>query len=350
VTRFAAALLLVAAVAVCSADAAPPTPVVRLAGLPETLVAGQPWVARLTVRPAAQPSLMATSGARTVTARAAATRPGRYTATLRLPTAGIWRLAAVVRGRSFPLGRVRVLASYPLALPAQILALDDRSLLVVERQGRDRILRVDAGTGRFSVVTTRIPSPWGLARDANGRVLVSGGGGIYELGGTKIADVAAAPIAAAPNGDLYFAEQTRVGRIGRDGGVETLSTDVAAPHALILRRDGSLVVSDSGNGRLLSIDPTTRATTVLASGLKNPLGAIEAADRAVLVVEFDSGRLLRMGDGRVVTQSLRKPYALTQGAGGSVYVVEGGDLGRPSGGIARVAGDGAVVRLQLVPD
>jgi sugar lactone lactonase YvrE len=348
VTRFAAGLLLVVAVAVCSADAAPPTPVVRLSGRPEMLVAGQRWVARLTVRPAARPSLKATSGARTIRVQTTATGPSRYTATLRLPTAGLWRLTALVRGRSFPLGRVRVLTSYPLALPAQILALD-RSLLVVERQGRDRILRVDAGTGRFSVVTTRIPSPWGLARDANGRVLVSGDSGIYELGGTKLADAGTGPIAAAPNGDLYFADQTRVGRIGRGGGVETLSTDVAAPHALVLRRDGSLVVSDSGNSRLLSIDPATRATTVLASGLRNPLGAIEAADGDLLVVEFDSGRLLRLGDGRVLTQALRKPYALTQSADGGVYVVEGGDLGRPSGGIARVADDGSVVRLRLVP-
>ena len=347
-TRLAAALLLVAAVAACSADAAPPKPVVRLAGLPETLVAGQRWVARLTVQPAARPSLRATSGARTITVQTAPIGRGRYTATLRLPTAGIWRLAALVRGRSLPLGRLRVLTSYPLALPAQILALD-RSLFVVERQGRDRILRVDAGTGRFSVVTTRIPSPWGLARDANGRVLVSGDSGIYELGGPKVADVGAGPIAAAPNGDVYFADQTRVGRISRGGGVETLSTDVAAPHALVLRRDGSLVVSDSGNGRLLRIDPATKATSVLASGLKNPLGAIEAADGDLLLVEFDSGRLLRMGDSAVLTQALRKPYALTQSADGSVYVVEGGDLRRPSGGIGRVADDGSVVRLRLVP-
>jgi hypothetical protein len=348
VTRFVAALVLIAAVATCSADASAPTPVVRLHGLPETLVAGQRWVARLTVRPPARPSLKATSGARSISVRARATGAGRYKATLRLPRVGIWRLAALVRGRSFPLGRVRVLASYPLALPAQILAVDDRSLLVVERQGRDRILRVDAGSGRFSVVTRRIPSPWGLARDAQGRVLVSGGSGIYELGGRKIADVVAGPIAAAPNGDLYFADQARIGRIGRGEGIETLSTGVSAPHALVLRRDGSLVVSDSGNGRLLRIDLATRATTIVASGLQDPLGAIETEDGQLLVVE-DSGRLLRIGDRAALTQFLRRPYALTQAADGSVYVVESGDNVRASGGIARVVGDGSVMRLRLVP-
>lgn len=347
--RIVSSLLVFASFAVYVADAAPPAPVVRLAALPEMLVAGQRWVARLTVRPAARPTLRATSGGRALTVRAKASGSGRYTAVVRLPTAGIWRLTALVRGRSTPLGRIRVIASYPLALPAQILALDGHSLLVVERQGRDRILRIDAETGRFSVATTRIPSPWGLARDTGGRVLVSGDRGIYELGGRKIADVAAGPIAAAANGDLYFADQTRVGRIGPGGGVETLSREVVAPHALVLRRDGSLIVSDSGNGRLLRIDPATRATTVVASGLRNPLGAIEAADGSLLVVEFDSGRLLRIADRQVVTDTLRKPYALMQSADGSLYVVESGELGRPSGGIARVGGDGSVIRLRLVP-
>jgi hypothetical protein len=301
------------------------------------------------VQPAATPVLVATAAARAVRVRARAAGRGRYAATLRFPVPGSWRLTALVGRRSFALGRVRVLASYPLALPAQLLAVDDRFLLVVERQGRDRILRVDVDSGRFTVAASRFPAPWGLARDATGRVLVSGGSGIYELGGRKVAAVPASPIAAAPNGDLYFAEESRVGRIGRDGRVETLTTDVAAPHALVLRHNGSLVVSDSGNGRLLRIDPATRATTVLASGLRNPLGAIETSNGALLVVEFDSGRLLRIGDGHVLARSLRRPYALTQSASGSIYVAESGDLGRPSGDIARVAGDGTVVRLRLIP-
>lgn len=347
--RTAALLAALAALAACIAAAAPPTLVVKLAAPPNTLVAGQRWAARLTVRPPARPTFRAASAGKALTSRATATGRGRYTAIVRFPSAGIWRLAAVVRGRTFPLGRVRVLASYPLALPAQILALDERSLLVVEREGRDRVLRVDTETGRFSVVTKRIPSPWGLARTANGGVLVSGGSGIYELGGRKIAAVAAGPLAAAPNGDLYFADQTRVARLGDGGRIETLSSSVAAPHGLVMRRDGSLLVSDSFNGRLLRIDPSTRATTVIASGLKNPLGAIEAADGDLLVVEYDTGRLLRFGGGRVVTQSLRKPYALTESADSTVYIVESGDDRRPSGGIARVSREGAVARLRLVP-
>jgi sugar lactone lactonase YvrE len=349
VIRSLAALLVLVALAACAASAAAPPRFVRLATLPETLVVGQRWTAHLTVQPAGTPIVVASAGARTVSSRARASGRGRYSATLRFPAPGNWRLTALVGRRSFALGRIRVLVSYPLALPAQILAVNDHSLLVVERQGRDRILRVDVDTGRFSIAASGIPTPWGLARDATGRVLVSGRSGIYELDGRKVAGVAASPIAAGPNGDLYFAEESRVGRIGRDGHIETLTTDVEAPHALVLRREGSLVVSDSGHGRLLRIDPATRATAVLASGLRNPLGAIETAEGALLVVEFDSGRLLRIGDERAVAHGLRKPYALTQAADGAIYVVESGDFSRPSGAIARVAGDGTVVRLRLIP-
>jgi hypothetical protein len=51
----------------------------------------------------------------------------------------------------------------------------------------------------------------------------------------------------------------------------------------------------------------------------------------------------------IVTEELRKPYALARAADGSIYVVEDGELDRPSGGLARVAADSSVTRLRLVP-
>jgi glucose/arabinose dehydrogenase len=109
------------------------------------------------------------------------------------------------------------------------------------------------------------------------------------------------------------------------------------------------VVSDSGNGRVLRIDPATRATAVLTSGLRNALGVIETTDGALLAVEHDTGTLLRVGDSRVVASGLHKPYSLTQSPDGAIYVVESGGLGRPSGAIARITSDGTVTRLRLVP-
>jgi hypothetical protein len=355
VTRAAVAVALAAAAAACSigGSAATPAPVVRLPSTPGSLVAGQRWTARLIVRPAAPPVFRATLRARTVAAKGHATGSGRYAATLRLPVAGLWRLTAAVRGRSVALGRLRVRASYSLASPAQILAVDAGTLLVVER-GRHRILRVDARTGAFSVLTRAIPSPWGLARAPDGRVLATGANGVYELRGTtatRIAGVSAGPVAVAADGTIYFAESTRVGALRALGRVNTLTTDVSAPHALVVARDGSLVVSDTGNGRLLRLDPSTLRTTVLASGVRGPLGAVETAGGELLVVEFDTGRLLRVRESAttVVVDGLRRPYALAEAAGGTVYVVEGGELDRPSGAIARIGAGRVVRRLRLVP-
>jgi sugar lactone lactonase YvrE len=247
-------------------------------------------------------------------------------------------------------------ASYRLALPGQILARPDGTLLVVERQARNRVVRVDPRTGAVAVFTARVPAPWGLAAGAGGGALVSSQSGIYALRRagdrpSSLAAVPASPIARTARGDVYFADRTTLGviRAGTHRGV-TLSRAVSSPHGLALAADGTLVVSDTGHGRLLRFDPATRTTSVLAAGLRTALGAIDAADGSILVVEFDSGRLLRIADGQttVVTAALRKPYALTRASDGSVYVVEDGELSRPTGGIARVAADGTVTRLRLV--
>jgi hypothetical protein len=227
---------------------------------------------------------------------------------------------------------------------------DGASLLGVERLGRNRVLRVDLGTGRLTVATEAVPDPWGLARAADG-VLVSGASGIYSLGGRRIAEVRASPIASADGGELFYANETEVGRVDA-GRAAMLTDDVDAPHGLFVDADGGLVVSDSGHDRLIRVDADTGAVRLLTSGLEQPLGAIDDGAGGVLVVEFGPGRLLDVrsdGTREVVTASLRKPYALTRAGDGAVYVVEDGDLERPSGGIARVTPDGTVTRLRLVP-
>jgi sugar lactone lactonase YvrE len=246
--------------------------------------------------------------------------------------------------------------SYRLALPGQVLARPDGTLLVVERQARNRIVRVDPRTGAVTSFSARVPAPWGLAAGGGGAVLVSGQGGIYSLrragaSATRIASVAASPIARAPNGDVYFADGSTLGVVRRGTRkAVALSDDVTSPHGLVVEPAGTLVVSDTGSGRLLRFDPATRTAEVVADGLHNPTGAIAAPDGSILVVEFDSGRVLRVANERttVVTSGLRKPYSLARARDGSVYVVEDGDLARPTGGIARVAADGTVTRLRLV--
>jgi hypothetical protein len=342
------ALLLVALAVGCGA-AGGTSPHVSLRGpAPSSLVAGQPWIVRVSGAPVS--AVCARSGGRVVSAPARRSAPNAYVARLTLPAGGVWHVVALTGRTERPLARVRVLSSYPLALPAQVLA-DEGSLLVVERLGRDRVLRVDLATGRLTVLTRAVPAPWGLARAADGGVLVSGASGIYSLRGGPIASVRASPITAGDGDDVYFANENEVGRV-HAGDVSVLTTDVDAPHGLFVDADGALVVSDSGHGRVIRVDPSTGEVRVVAAGLEQGLGAIDDDAGGALVVEFGAGRLVHLrpdGTMSIATEELRKPYALARAADGPIYVVEDGELDRPSGGLARVAADGSVTRLRLVP-
>ena len=337
-------------------------PAPRLTARPPQLVVGQRWTATL-VAPA-PPRVRARLGGRTVTFRTTRVAAARYRAVLVFQSPGTWRLTATIGRRETPLTRMAVVASYPLASPAGILARDDRSLLVVERGGRDRVLHV-RGDGRFTTFARDVPAPWGLAA-AGGGALVSGNGGIYRISGPRViyrisgprvraqqvASVDAGPFLVAPGGDLYYANRSEVGRV-RAGSTraETFAAEVSAPHGLALDGD-ALYVSDSGNGRILRIDVRSGRVTVHAVGLRNVLGIELEPDGTLLAVEFDTGRLLRIdaaGRTSVVAVRLVKPYALDRAADGTVWVVETGELRTPTGRIARVGADGAVARLRLVP-
>jgi hypothetical protein len=284
----AAVALAVALVVGCGAAGGATPPSLR-GSVPSSLVAGQPWLVRVSGGPVT--AVRARSAGRVVTAPAR--RLGRsYVARITLPAAGSWRVFARTGSSERPLARVHALASYPLALPAQALA-DGGSLLVVERLGRDRVLRVDIATGRVTVATKSIPAPWGLARAADG-VLVSGLSGIYALDGRRVADVRASPIAPGRSGELFYANEAEVGRVDA-GHASVLTTDVDVPHGLFVAADGGLLVSDSGRNRLIRVDPATGAVRVLATGLEQGLGAIDDGDDGALVVEFGPGRLTQSG-------------------------------------------------------
>ena len=89
---------------------------------------------------------------------------------------------------------------------------------------------------------------------------------------------------------------------------------------------------------------------MIATGLALPFGIAAEGDGGLLVAEYSAGRLTRIaptGARQTVATGLRRPYAIARTPDGSVYVVEPGELGRPSGRIARVTPDAGVTRLRL---
>jgi sugar lactone lactonase YvrE len=279
----------------------------------------------------------------------------RYRVRLRLGTIGTWRVTALLAGRTFRLGSVSVHAAAPYALdnPAQVVEAKNGALLVAER---NRVIRVDPATGAFTVFATGIPSPWGLGFAADGSLLVSSTSGLYRVAQgrspARIADVSMSPFVVMPDGGIAFANETSVGIIPA-GAVRPrlLPVNVNFAHGLALLEDGGIAVSDTGNDRLLRIDPDGGSATVITRALKTPLGLVAEPSGSLLAVGFDSGSIVRVsasGNITTVARGLVKPYALTRVRDGTVYVTEAGKVAQASGALRRVAPDGTVTTIRLV--
>lgn len=354
--RLVVALALV--VASCGAVAASSARV-RLLAAPKAITLGQPWTATLeTVGAGAdRPLVAARLGGAVVRARAAPFARRRYRVRLRLGAIGTWRVTAVLAGRAFPLGSVSVRAAPPYALdnPAQVLETKDGALLVAERGARNRILRIDPASGEFSVFARGIQSPWGLGYAADGSLLVSSTSGLYRVSQgaspTRIADLSVSPFAVMKDGGIAFANETSVGIIPAGSArPRVLPVSVNFAHGLVVLDDGGLAVSDTGNGRLLRVDPESGSATVITRALKTPLGLAAEPSGSLLAIEFDSGTVVRVSPAGAVTtvaRGLVKPYALTRARDGTVYVTEAGDVSRASGALRRIAPDGTVATIRL---
>jgi streptogramin lyase len=241
---------------------------------------------------------------------------------------------------------------YRLDNPAQVLVMKDGALLVAERGTHNRLLRVNPATGATRVYATGIPSPWGLAYARDGSILVSGAGGLYRLRPrAKVSSANVSPFVPLPDGRIAFANQTSAGVIA-GGKARVWPMSVSAPHGLTLLPDGALALGDTGNNRILRIDPATGSSTVLTDKVSTALGLAAEPSGSVLTVEYESGRLLRVdpaGMVSVVATGLRKPYALARTRTGVVYVTESGELSRATGTLRRVLPDGQKSLVRLRP-
>lgn len=304
----------------------------------------------LTVRPASFHGVVrviATGPAR-VSTRAAGRR-GRYRARLVFPKPGQWGLTATAGGTRFRLGSVRVRGPAALVLdqPTGIDMRPDGSLLVVEF-GKRRLVGVAPSTGRVDQVAT-LAKPWGVAVAQSGSIFVSSQNTVQRVDpGQPPATVATVdpaleigPVAVLPSGDVVYATASALYRLpgGNPGMAQQLvpGTTLAGPHGIAVASDGALLVSDSGNNRILRVDGD-KVTTFAALG--SPRGIDVAPDGTVYAAAGDEHRIVHFGaSGRrigVVGPLFGDTYALTVAADGTVYAT---DLGG-KGIIRRIAPDG----------
>jgi sugar lactone lactonase YvrE len=318
---------------------------VTIVGKRPAAVAERPWTVRLAVRPASfRGEIQVTAaGARRIRARARNRR-----VRLVFPSAGTWRLTARAAGSTSRLGTVRVSpARRPVVFsePTSIELEPAGTLLVVENNP-GRVLRVDPRDGKVTVLVAAMTQPYAITRTQAGQLFVSTESRLQRLDPSgpvtvAVADSQIGPVAAAPNGDVYYTTATQVFRLA--GGASALvAQGFSNPHGLAFAVDGALLVSDTGHDRIARV--AAGAVTTFAQ-VAEPRGLDVAADGSVYVVAGEAQRVVHLAaDGSrlgLVGPLFDTPYDVQAAAGNATYVLEAG----PTGHIRRVAADGTVTTV-----
>jgi streptogramin lyase len=311
--------------------------------------AGRPWVVKLAVRPKSFHGTVrvVATGPRRLSARARGGH-GAYRARLVFPKPGVWRLTARAGGARSKLGSVRVRPA-PLVLvePTGIDVAPDGALLVVEF-GRRRLVRIDPVTGRLTPVADLV-KPWGVARAPSGSSYVSDLGWVKRIEPGRAPQIVATvdpgvevgPVTVTPAGDVVYSTVSAVYRLvhGTAGTPERLAagTPFSGPHGIAVAADGSLLVSDTGNGLIRRVDPAGSVTTFAAVG--SPRGIDVAPDGTVYVAGGDEHRIVHLdASGKrlgTVGPRFGDAYALSVARDGTVYAIDiGADV------IRRLSPDG----------
>jgi len=243
-------------------------------------------------------------------------------------------------------------ASAPVSFvwPTSVAVQPDGSLLVVEN-GLQRLVRVSP-SGQVTTVAA-LSRPYAVQRARSGSIVVTNGGSLLRIDGAKppvtVARVAGdiGPIALARNGDAYFTTETALWRLpaGTRLPVRLVpKTVLSGPHGIAVARDGSVLVADTGNHRIVLVSPARGKVTVFAR-LANPRGLAVPADGTVDVVDAAAKRILHLSAAGkrlgYVSPTFGDPYALALAPGGVIYVVDTAQTGY----IRRVARDGTATTV-----
>jgi sugar lactone lactonase YvrE len=157
-------------------------------------------------------------------------------------------------------------------------------------------------------------------------------------------------IAVASDGELYVADGMSIAAIGRDGSIRRLTWRgrPGYPHfvrGLCSGLWGEVHITDVG-GKICTYNVLEDRWEVLAEGLREPTGIARDVDGSLLVAETGAGRLCRItGTGEIheVAAGLGRPLDVALAADGSLFVSDQ-ELGR----VLRLSPDRAVMTDGLV--
>jgi len=233
-----------------------------------------------------------------------------------------------------------------LELPyeADNLAIDSTGRVFVSMAAPNAIAEANVDTGdlRYAVPPSVLNSPTGLAVASEGGTDTVYVGDLF--GGIRSVNGLSGAVESTPTLELFqpahvsisgeqliavsqvFGTVQRLNRrtlevLGSWDGFSSPGDAVAAP-------DGSLIVADTGTGRVLRItgpEPVDRV--VIADQLVAPTGLALAGDGTLYVTETGRGRLLRLVPGReprAMAEGLSQPEGIALDSEGRVLVLEVG--------------------------
>ncbi|MBN1237842.1 MAG: SMP-30/gluconolactonase/LRE family protein [Gammaproteobacteria bacterium] len=249
----------------------------------------------------------------------------------------------VIRQVELATGDTDVIAELPSE--ADNLALDAEGRLFVSLAEENAIVEVDVDTGEVEYVVgpSALNSPAGLAAvpGAAGTTLYVGD----TFGGIRIVETPTGRVEHTPV-DMF--QPTHVAVRGQHliasnevfGDVQRLDRDTfevleqwsgfERPSDVLEAPDGSLIVAETGTGRLLHVTGTgSEDRRVIVADLASPRGLAWAEDGgSVYLTEADGGRLLKIavasGDTEILATGLRRPEGVAADAEGRAVVVEVG--------------------------
>ncbi|MBI2061279.1 MAG: SMP-30/gluconolactonase/LRE family protein [Nitrospirae bacterium] len=142
----------------------------------------------------------------------------------------------------------------------------------------------------------------GIAFDSKGRLLVTADKALWEIkpegttnkivslkGPIGIAHDGSGSILVAESGDTFGGPEPRakdgaVLRVSEEGAVSTLTTDIPDPNFILVRKDGSLLVSDDMGDVIYSVPKDGGTASVFLKGLAAPNGMVFSLDASELFV------------------------------------------------------------------
>jgi sugar lactone lactonase YvrE len=214
---------------------------------------------------------------------------------------------------------------------------DSKGFIVTTQVASGQVLRIDPRTGERSVLATLDPGIDNLTFAGDRLFVSSFTGEITEvLAGGKTRSVLPGALqwplglAVGDDGNVCVADGTHFYALLPGGKLQTLGMLFSAGYPGVFRgvaaAGGGAFVVATALGQVSRYRPAKNESEVLAQGLEQIVGVAVGPRGAIVVAEFNTGRVLSVqsGNADVLASGLRGPMGVAIGSDGACFVSESG--------------------------